>query len=164
VKKMNKKTKLLTVALATVVGLGLLGAKAVRANEEGRYPPIVYKLVERFNLNEGEVMEVFDETREERREQMQEMFLGKLGEAVENGKITAEQKEAILEKHKEMRIGKEDFFNLSPEEKREVMQEKHEKMETWAQENGLEDSDFFELGGQKSGIKRGVGTRFHKDF
>ncbi len=161
---MDKKIKLLTVALATVVGLGLLGAKAVRANEEGKYPPIVYKLVERFNLNEGEVIEVFDEARGEHREQMQEMFQGKFDEAVESGKITAEQKEAILEKHEEMRIEKEDFFNLSPEEKREVMQEKHGEMEAWAQENGLEVSDFFGLGGQKGGMKRGMGKGFHKNF
>lgn len=135
----------LTCALAAAAMLGILGAAVVTAqavSADGNYPPIIQKLVERFGLNIEEVREVFDEARAERRQNMQvrfeESFEERLNKAVEQGKLTQEQKEAILAKQEEMQERYEGLRELSPEERRAKMQETREEMQAWAEENGVD--------------------------
>jgi molecular chaperone DnaK (HSP70) len=166
-KIMNKKTMLLTVALVAISAMALTGAKVAKADEENNYPPIVQRLVEKFKLDENEVRSVFDQDREEHRTQMQARFSENLDQAVSEGKISAEQKEAILKKHEEMQAENESLRDLAPEERREKMQEKRSELENWAQENGLEVSDFFGLGlgrGQGGRMGKGMGMGMHRDF
>ena len=96
------------------------------------------QLIERFNLDPGEVGEVIDETREERHQEMEVRFEEKLNEAVEEGKITEEQKELILEKKTEMTEKREELRNLPQEEKREAMIELRQEMKNWAEENDID--------------------------
>lgn len=162
--KMNKKIKALIIVLTMVAGLGLWGVETVKANEEVNYPPVIQKLVEKFNLDENEVKSVFDQDREEHRTQRQTRFSEKLDQAVSDGKITAEQKDLIVKKHEEIQTENESLRDLSPEERRERMQEKRTAWESWAQENGIELADFFGFSGPKGEMGRGMGMGFHKDF
>lgn len=61
----SKKIIVPGIALAVLSLVSVLGVRSIRADENGVYPPIVQKLVERFNLNTEEVQQVFDEAREE---------------------------------------------------------------------------------------------------
>lgn len=132
----SKKIIIPALALGALLLTGVLAVNTIKAEEGDWYPPIVRKLVERFNLNEDEVKTVFDEVREERREGRQARFEERLNEAVEEGTITEEQKNAILEKHAEM------------QQRREQMRE---EMKAWDEENSL---DQFFLGGCR-GFRKG---------
>lgn len=144
-----------------VIGLGLSVVKMVDAQFEGNYPPIIQKLVERFGLNEDEVKAVFDEAREEKQGQMQAHFEERLNQAVVEGEITEEQKQAILNKHEEMKTNRQanrgEFKNLTTEEReerKEKMQAHREEMKAWAEENGIDSSLLPMLlgGGRKPGF------------
>jgi hypothetical protein len=148
------KTKAIIISVIALVVLslaGVLGVRNVRANESGIYPSIVQKLVERFNLDTEEVQQVFDETKEERHQQMQARFEERLDQAVSDGQITEDQKEAIIAKKAEMQTNHQEFKDLTPEEKQAKMAAYKEEMEAWAEENGLDLSTLHMLGGGHHG-------------
>jgi len=131
--------KAILISAITVGVLSLIGVLAVnraRADESFDYPPIIQKLVERFNLNTEEVQQVFDEVREERQEQGRARFEERLNQAVSDGRITEAQKEAILAKHAEMQANQANH---------------RQEMQAWAEENGI-DWPLFLGGGHRGGF------------
>ena len=135
-----KKRTLITLATVVIVGAGLLTTQAVNAfysNKGGTFSGVIQALVDRFNLDPDEVQIVVDEYREDMHQQMTQTFEDRLNDAVDNGGITPEQKQLILEKHEQMMSDKENFSNLSEEEQREMKLTYHEDLEAWAEENGI---------------------------
>lgn len=151
-----KNKLLLPVLVLALVGLAVFGMSQVQAqNQQSKYPSIIQKLVERFGLKESEVQAVFDEARQERQQQMQARFEEHLNQAVKDGKISESQKQAILVKHNELaeeRLqNKENWQNMTPEQRRQAMQEQKQELESWASQNGIDLKYLF--GG--FGMKRG---------
>jgi flagellar biosynthesis GTPase FlhF len=147
---MNKK--ILIPALLVAIGGGLLyGVSNASANfgwGNGEYPPIVQKLVEKFNLNEDEVKSFFDEQRQERQQQMLQTKEERLNQAVSDGVITEGQKQALQEKWQEMW------------QERQVEREQHqEEMQNWFEEQGIDPEALMQYGGFGH---RGFGMRFPK--
>lgn len=140
------KLKTLFITVIGIFGLLVVGAltgSVIKAQAADDYPPLVQKLVDRFNLDPAEVQEVFEETRAERQSQQQARLEEKINQAVAEGKITAEQQEAILNRHAEIKEQHEALKDLSPEERRQAFQELHQEMKTWAEENGLDLQQIF---------------------
>jgi len=113
----------------------VFGIKVVNANDDSTYPPLVQKLIDRFNLNGDEVKQVFDEHRQERQQQMRAGLEERLGQAVSDGKITQEQKEAFLAKKEELMA-----------ECGEAGKQHQQEMRTWAEENGIDMELFHSFG------------------
>jgi len=140
----------LSLAILTV---GILATK-VKAEEVGSYPPIVQKIAERFNLNVSDVKQVFDEERDERRADRYARFTERLNDLVSEGKLTEDQKDAVLAKHEEMQNQIEELRNLSFEERKTKMQEVHDDFKSWAEGQGIDLSTIGPLGGP---FGRGMG-------
>ena len=154
---MKRKIILPTFLLTGALAAGALGFTRVSAQETD-YPPIIDKLVERFGLNPDEVQDVFDEVRAEHHTQMLANFEERLNQAVTDGKITEEQKLAILDKNEEMKAKMDEWKSLTPEERHTKMQAYHEELKTWAEENGI-NFPFFGIGhgrGFKMGYHMGM--------
>ena len=152
----SKKIVIPAIALAILSLVGVLGVRSVRADENSTYPSIVQKLVERFNLNTEEVQQVFNEVREERQQEVQVRFEERLNQAVSEGKINQEQKEAIMAKKDEMKANRGEFKDLAPEERHQNRETHRQEMETWAEENGI-DLDLMTMllgGGHRGGFGR----------
>jgi len=127
------------VALVAFIAGGLMINKA-KAETNRNYLPIVQKLVDKVGLKEEEVTGVFNEMHQERQQKMQAQIESRLNEAVENGVITAEQKEALFKKQAEWQ-----------EKQRQMMEEKRK----WVEESGI---DFEKLAPYWGGFgKRGFG-------
>lgn len=138
-----KKHLIIPALVLTVAGTGgLLGARQAYAQAESDRPPLVEKLAERFKLNPDEVQAVFEEERDAHRAEMEAKFSMQLDQYVEQGKITAEQKQLILEKQKEMmEQHQQEFEQLkvkSPQERKALMQQHRTDIETWAAEHGID--------------------------
>ncbi len=133
----KKKIILPTILALSVLVVGLM-ATNVLAQDTSNYPPLVQKIADRFNLNVSDVEEVFDEEKDERRAEMFALFADRLDEIVSEGKLTEAQKEAILDKHEEMQDKMEGLKDLTPEERKEKMQEVHDEFKTWAEEQGID--------------------------
>lgn len=161
---MNKKT-LSAFAVVTVLGLGVLGASGVSAqnatNTQNPMTSLAQKIAERFNLNQSDVQAVFDEARKEKPAKMQANSEAQLSQLVTEGKITEEQKQLILQKRAELdaqrKANKESMQNLSEDERRAKMQAEKTALEAWASENGI-DSQYL-MQGRGHGGFGGLGKR-----
>jgi len=144
-KRMKKRNTLILGGVAVAIALGgaiFLTNSKVLAQYQGKYPPIVQKLVDKFGLNTTEVDKVMEEVQAERGTRMQEMqatrhaeIEAKLTQAVQDGKLTEDQKTQILAKLAEMepvqnRAGDTaGWFDLSAEERQTKMDEMRNSME-----------------------------------
>ena len=119
-----KKILIVGLALIGLVGTGWVFTERVLATEADAFnQPVVDKLVERFDLNEEEVVGVFDEMHQERQQERQAQMEAGLDDAVAAGVITSDQKQALLDKQAEM------------QEKHEQLRE---EMKTWRDESGID--------------------------
>ncbi|OGM23937.1 hypothetical protein A2715_02045 [Candidatus Woesebacteria bacterium RIFCSPHIGHO2_01_FULL_39_32] len=157
---MSKKVKKVifpTMLVLGVILVGLLSVSVASAQDSDDYPSIVQKIAEKFNLNEADVQAVFVEDREEHYAEMQARWSERLDDLVNDGKITAEQKQVILDKHEEMHNKMEEWKDLNVEERHEKMHALHDEFKTWAEGPGI---DLPLLGPFGRGFMRG----FHKGY
>lgn len=115
---------------------------------------LVAAIAAKFNLNQTDVQAVFDEERTKHEEEMKTQTEAKLTQAVTDGKITEAQKQAIIAKMTEMhnnRPNKDDFKNLTQEQRKAQMDQKKTEMDSWLSQNGLTQETFRELMGGPKG-------------
>jgi hypothetical protein len=150
--------KFLASGLIAIAVLAVLATSFAYVQAEiNGYPPIVEKIAQKFNLDLNEVEDFFDQLQEERRDQMQARQEERLNALVEQGELTEEQKQALLEKKEEMKNLMEGLKDLSFEERRERMQELKQEMDQWLEDNGIERNlGLMGFGGSGSGgFKKG---------
>lgn len=145
---MKKYLPHLLIALALIVVSGL-GINYAQANGNHRSEIIINRLAEKFNLDKTEVEQVFAKNRAKRQQQMQARLEENLDQAVEDGKLTEEQKNLLLDKRAEM---KDEMKNLSWNERQEKRAEHRQEIQNWAKENGI-DLSAIRNQGMKNGQK-----------
>lgn len=141
----NKQVLMVVVAVAMLLlglGAGAMAVMAVNPTTSTTYPPIVENLAKRFNTEPSDVKKVFDDTREERRQQMITRFEENLNTAVKEGKITKDQKNYILDRQKSIWKKMDEIRTL------------REELNSWAQENNV---DLSVIGGQMKDFGYGRG-------
>ena len=120
-----KTPAIAAITLGALTLVGILGIRNVSAQTNNT--PVVDKLVERFGLNQDEVTGVFDEVQQEvqqeRQTQRRAQMEAKIDEAVSDGVITADQKQALLDKDAEMQ---------------EKYQQLREEWQQWQEQSGID--------------------------
>ena len=160
---MNKKQMIAMTAL--VAGLGLAGAYGVQtaraATDTNDFPPMIQKMVEKFNLNTDEVSKLVTEDREVRQTERKADFETKLTEAVTAGKITEAQKTAIIAKHDELQTKREALRSQGQENRenmRTQMEAIHDEMQDFLKTEGIDESVIpAPKGPQGGGMRMGGG-------
>lgn len=162
---MNTKQKIAVgvIAGATVLtGLyGVSTAKAATAATD--FPPLVQKIVEKYNLNKDEVKTLVNQDRTERQAEREKQKETRLTELVAAGKITEAQKTAILAKEKELEAKREEYKNLSVSERRSKMEAMHTEMQAFLKAQGIDESIMRGMGGPK-GERGGMGRGMHRNL
>jgi hypothetical protein len=106
-------------------------------------------LAEKLGLNEEEVEEALDEIKADKYAQMQQSKEDMLQDAVGDGVITEEQKQALLEKYEDMWV-----------EKKQEWQQHKEEMDAWFEQEGIDHEklmDYMGGFGRKGFHKWGMG-------
>lgn len=107
----------------------------IKSNTTGsqtKFPNLIQKIVDKFNLNSGEVEKVMVEERTERQNEMRVRREAKLDEAVKAGVITSEQKTALLNKEDEWQ-----------NQQQQRMQERQQ----WMEQSGIDFEKLRQYGG-----------------
>ena len=133
---LSKKTLILPAVVAVIAAAATVSIGSARAENDGG-SSIVDKIATRFNLKNDDVQKVFDENRAEHEAKRQKKLEDRLHGAVEDKKITAEQKDQILAKHKELKSFMDSIKNESHEERHELMEDKMDELKKWAEENNI---------------------------
>lgn len=155
---MEKRQVIITsLVLGAAAAGSLLAVSQTQAHGiDAGFGDFAAKFAQRFNLNEADVQAFMEEQRAEGMVDMQLKMEEHLDQAVADGKITAEQKTAIVAKHEEMKANMEEIKSLPQAERKEALDQQREEMKAWAEANGLKDTFF--LGGPGPGHK---GMGFH---
>ena len=105
-------------------------------------------MAQKLGLGEDKVKIAFDSLHEEKHAEMQKSLEDKLSQAVKDKKITEDQKQKIVTKHKELFEQKQQSKNqnMTPEERRAAMQKLHTEMQSWAKENNIDMQYLFGFG------------------
>lgn len=139
---MNHKLFIPALGLGAFVLGGAAVANIAKAEDTDSYPSIVQKLAEKFNLNLADVEAVFDEDREERHAEMETTYEKRLSHLVSDGKITEQQKDVILEKHREMEANRQanwqEMQTMSEAERKSKMEEEQQVLKDWASQYGID--------------------------
>jgi hypothetical protein len=148
--KLDKKNLIFPgVVIASVIFLTLIVTGAVMAYQKDHEDERAQRFAERFNLDQSKVQEFMNEEQETRRAEMEQEIKSRqeemLSKAVEEGKITNNQKSALIQKWEE--------YSSKQQALRDDYQE-------WLEEQGI---DLKELGLMGMGIERGsYGLRMGK--
>ncbi len=156
-----KKTLMIAGAVTTI---GLAGsAAAVQAVSAQSNDSLAQAIAQKFNLKQDDVQSVIDQQRQQNQAEHQaerkKHVEDKLTQAVSDGKITQEQKTKILAKleelqsqHQQMR---QEFKNMTPEQRKQTMQQHHDELKQWAQDNGIPTTIFSLIGPGGHGLRHG---------
>lgn len=142
-----------SLTLALMLGTACTGTLGAEPLKEGEYPPLVERFAERFNLDKDEILEFLEELKEEKRLEMEQRFEERLDELVEEGELTAAQKEAILDKKEEMEAFKEGIGDMTVDEAKQAFKEMKEELKDWAEENDIELRYLFPKAAKNQGPK-----------
>lgn len=138
---MNKKL-ILPIAVLAIAGAALFGTSAYAQSSQNGYGNMTQKLAQKLGIEESKVQAAFDEIKVEHHKNMEQKLNERLDQAVEDGKLTQEQKALILAKHAELQqqreSEREQVQNMTPEERKAFMENRREEMAQWAEENGIE--------------------------
>lgn len=164
---MNAKQKLMVGALvgaALVTSVyGVTTVKAETATTD--FPPMIQKMVEKFNLNKSEVQNLMSEERVERQAKREADLEASLAKAVAEGKITEAQKAKILAKHEEIQAKRDSIRLLDRDEKRTEMQALRTEMQNLLKAEGIDDSVMPAPQGPRGGMGgrgQGFGGGMHR--
>ena len=154
---MKNKLKAITLS-ALAIGLIVGGAGIALANSEDGFAPLAQRFAERSGINQEDSPHFSQEAWNEHSPEMGNRFENKLTMIVENGDLTEDQKNLILDKQRELRAERgadqEEWQNFSQEGSYGLMQEHRAEMQEWAEHNGI-DPEY--LPGQKAHGGFGLG-------
>ena len=116
-----------------------LFTKTSQQGSQTKFPTVIQRIIDKFNLSSGEVEKVVNEVQEERVQEMRDRMAARLEEAVKAGVITSEQKQALLDKEVEWQ-----------QKQTQLMEERRQ----WMEQSGI---DFEKLAPYRVGF--GFGSR-----
>lgn len=136
------KKSVIAAAIVATLGMGAFGASSAFAasnTTEGhnRMQNLVTAIAEKFNLSESDVQAVFDEQRTAMQEQRQENAAEHLAQAVEDGKLTQAQADAITANMASQKTFFESLKDMTQEERQDALKANAESQKAWAEENNL---------------------------
>lgn len=140
---MNIKKPLLLAGAITSIGVaGLAGNSLVSAqsNTTGS-ETLVSKIAKKFNLKSEDVQAVFDEERKSHEAEHAAQIEKELTQLVTDGKLTAEQKDKIIAKQKELQSQREadrgTMKDKTDADRKTTMDAKKAELEKWAKDNNI---------------------------
>jgi len=119
---------------ASVIGGGAFALTA-SAHGSDSGDGLAQKIADKFNLNKDEVKNVISDYRTEQRT---EHINDKLSQAVDDGKISEDQKSKILAYLDENKPDLKDQEGITHEQRHETMKTFQEDFKKWAEDNGID--------------------------
>lgn len=132
----NRK-KLIIGSLATVGAIAIIGVGSVSAAASTPRQNLIDALASRFNLNKSDVQQVFDQQHDKLQAEHQQAIKDRLQSAVDQGKITADQRDKIIAKLDELKRSRDSLKDKTPEGRRMAMKTQFDELKKWAADNNI---------------------------
>ena len=155
----SKKILLPALAVSAIIGASYFGINQVQAQaSDNPFSGLVQKISQKFNLDQTQVQTVFDDYRNEqkqnRQQNMQQREQDRLTQLVKDGKITEDQKNAIIAELASLRekYKPENFKDMTADQRKQQFQNQQDEIKAWAQGQNIDLSLLkpgFGMGGRK---------------
>ena len=159
---MISKKIILPVVVLAIVGTAAFGVAQVNAQTSNQpFANMVEAISQKFGLDKTKVQSVVEEVhkqnQEKRQAMMQQRLEEKLTQDVKDGKITEAQKNAIINKMKQLRSNMTPgaMKDKTPEERKTEMDTKKTEITNWAKSQGIDPNYLMELFGRGGMHKQG---------
>lgn len=158
---MISKKVLIPVIALTIIATTATYATSINAQTTTPHAGLVEAISKKFGLDKTKVQSAVDEYRKvhqtEKQEMMKQKMEEKLTQDVKDGKITEAQKKAIIKKLTEVKnsINPDTIKNMTPEERKKAMDDKHAELEKWAQTQGIDPNYVIRGIGRHGMLKQG---------
>lgn len=138
-------TSTMVAAAAIALGLSAAGVGVIHAaNTTGQTNPIsnlVTAIAQKFNLNQADVQQVFDQQRQQNQAEHQQRFADRLTQDVKDGKLTQAQADAITAKMAELQTQRQTdktaLQGKTQEERQAYFQQQVDALKQWATDNNI---------------------------
>jgi polyhydroxyalkanoate synthesis regulator phasin len=134
---MKRRTIAAIVTSGAAVGILALAGTGMVSAESQDQSSLVDKIASHFNLNKTDVQKVVDDFKTEHQAERDSRYQDRLQKAVDQGQLTAEQKDKILAKHKELEDFRASLKDKTPEQRHDAMKNKHDELKKWADDNNI---------------------------
>lgn len=137
--------KKMFLPLAGIVSAGaiFLGGSQIFATQSGS-TSLAQAIAQKFNLDQSQVQSVINQFRSNqqsnRQQQAQQREGQYLDQLVSQGKITAAQKQAILDEQAKLHseYNPQNLKNQTPQQRQQTMQNEQNELKSWAQSQGID--------------------------
>lgn len=137
---MKNQTKVIAIVMASLGIAGVLGVGVALA-QQGSGTTLAERIASQFNLNKDDVQKVIDQDRSDHRAEREKQYEERLQKAVDEGKLTSEQRDKILAKHKELETDREaqrdTMQGKTEQERRDAMKTKLDELKQWEKDNNI---------------------------
>jgi len=136
--KLSKRMMLPMAAIA-MLGAATVGATAASAASNGRPGTLAQKIASTFNLDPAKVQSVIDQNHSDMEQNHQAAYEERLSQAVADGKLTAAQKQAILDENTKLKAELDAAKDKTPAERRTAMKSVRQAAKDWAKAQGIDE-------------------------
>ncbi len=144
--KVKAKSKFLAALVIGTLSVASVGG-VVSATSRNSEDDIAQRLATKFNLNKDDVSAELNSYRQERDAAKESKMKQKLEESlqkkVDEGKLTSEQKSALISKLEELRQkqkeSRENSTDISEEDRKTEREAEKSELDAWAEEQGISD-------------------------
>lgn len=136
----SKKIILPAVALAAT-GIIAIGATQVHAQtNNGPFSGLVQMIAKEFNLDQSKVQSVFDQYRSQQQTLRTDRINTRLDQFVATGKITASQKQAILDKLAKLKseFSPQSLRGMTPAQRKDAFQKRQAEILAFAKSQNID--------------------------
>ncbi|RJQ35775.1 hypothetical protein C4559_06390 [Candidatus Microgenomates bacterium] len=161
----NKKIFIpfLAIAVLVITGVLLTSTQVQAQTKSNPLSGLVKAISQKFGLNESQVQAVVNDYNNQQKQNvqqnMQKREQNKLDALVKQGKITAAQKQAILDEQAKLKkeYSSDSLKNLTPVQRKQQIQKMQEEIKLWAKSQGTNLSYImpFGMGGFRGGMHKG---------
>ena len=136
--KLSKRMMLPMAAIA-MLGAAAVGTTAVSAATNGQPGTLAQKLASTFNLDPAKVQSVIDQNHNDMEQKHQAAYEERLNQAVTDGKLTAAQKQAILDENAKLKAELDAAKDKTPAERRSAMKSVRQGAKDWAKAQNIDE-------------------------
>ncbi len=152
---------ILPLLVVTMAGAALLGASQIVSAQSGTTPfsGLAEMIAQKFGIDQTQVQSVLDQYRQQqmqdRKNKMQQLLNNKLDQEVTAGKITAGQKQGILDELTQLKnkYGPTAGQSLTLQQRQQNFQNLQSDIKAWATSQGI-DPTLLPMGWGRMGMKK----------
>lgn len=155
----SKKVIIPIVAVFLVVGAAVLGVSQAHAQtSQNPFSGLVQMIAQKFGLDQNQVQSAVNQYQQQQRQNMQQNLQqrqeDRLNKLVQDGKINADQKQAILNELAALKskYNPANFKNMTADQRKQQFQAQQAEIKAWAQSQNIDLSYImsgFGMGGMK---------------